>query len=96
MDKKIVIVIVCIAICFCVALICDTYKSTRVNTNENIELKLDSLKQLIENNNNSIVVYKDMMKNEVTQIDYISNDSAIILFRELVNEPSLHGEFSKR
>lgn len=96
MDKKIVIVIVCIAICFCVALICDTYKSTRVNSNEDIELKLDSLKQLIENNNNSIVVYKDMMKNEVTQIDYISNDSAIILFRELVNEPSLYGEFSKR
>ena len=96
MDKKILTVIICIAVCFCVALICDTYKSTRVNTNADIELKLDSLKQLIENNSNSIVVYKDMMKNEVTQIDYISNDSAIILFRELVNEPSLHREFSKR
>ena len=96
MDKKILTVIICIAICFCVALICDTYKSTKVNTNADIELKLDSLKQLIENNSNSIVVYKDMMKNEVTQIDYISNDSAIVLFRDLVNEPSLHGEFSKR
>lgn len=96
MDKKIVVVIICVAICFCVAVICDTYKSTKANNNADIELKLDSLKQLIENNNNSIVVYKDMMKNEVTQIDYISNDSAIILFRELVNEPSLHGEFSKR
>lgn len=96
MDKKIVIVVICIAICFCVALICDTYKSTKINNDTNIELKLDSLKQLIEYNENSIIVYKDIMTNEVAQIDYISNDSAIILFRELVNEPSLHGEFSKR
>lgn len=96
MDKKLItIAIICIAISFCVAMICDTYKTNKID-NTSIELKLDSLKQLIEHNENSIVVYKDMMKNEVTQIDYISNDSAIILFRELVNEPSLYGEFSKR
>lgn len=96
MDKKLLItIIICIALCFCVGVICDTYK-TNSTTNKDIELKLDSLRELILYDENSIIVYKDIMTNEVAQIDYITNDSAIILFRELVNEPSSHGEFSRR
>lgn len=89
MDKKILIVlIICICICFCTAVICDTYKqSYETNINmDSIELKLDSLKYFISRNNNSLIIYKDAMTNEVEQINYISNDSAIMLFNNLLHE----------
>lgn len=89
MDKKILIVlIICFCICFCTAVICDTYKqSYETNINmDSIELKLDSLKYFISRNNNSLIIYKDAMTNEVEQINYISNDSAIVLFNNLLHE----------
>lgn len=89
MDKKILIVlIICICICFCTAVICDTYKqSYETNINmDSIEVKLDSLKYFISRNNNSLIIYKDAMTNEVEQINYISNDSAIVLFNNLLHE----------
>ena len=48
--------------------------------------KLESINDSILFHKGVIIIYKDSLKNEVQKIDYISNDSAIKLFRELVNE----------
>lgn len=91
MDKKILLaLIICVCICFCTAVICDTYKkSYENNTNiDSISVRLDSLKELIIKNKSSLVIYQDNMTNEVEKIDYITNDSAINLFKDLLNEQS--------
>ena len=48
--------------------------------------KLETINDSILFHKNVIVVYKDSMKNEIQKIDYISNDSAVKLFKELLNE----------
>lgn len=80
----------CVIFILCLTAICmmlgDVYKTTHIPQNVIIEQKLDSLQEVIDSNKHSIVVYKDKMTNEILQIDCISNDSAIVLFRELINE----------
>ena len=48
--------------------------------------KLGTINDSILFHKNVIVIYKDSMTNEIQRIDSISNDSAIKLFRELINE----------
>lgn len=48
--------------------------------------KLEAINDSILFHKNIVVIYRDSLNNEIQKIDYISNDSAIKLFRELVNE----------
>ena len=59
------------------------------NTEENTIVdttKLGTINDSILFHKNVIVIYRDSLTHEIQKIDSISNDSAIKLFRELVNE----------
>ena len=83
------LILLLIGVIFCVSCYWFAKRISVSNTEENTIVdttKLGTINDSILFHKNVIVIYRDSLTHEIQKIDSISNDSAIKLFRELVNE----------